>query len=77
MGLYLVPDLAVDNARVFAWIGDPLVNGFADIDGIVEQLVEYPLVDQLAVFVANAFLDQLPGPISLPTPFLENAERSI
>jgi hypothetical protein len=37
------------------------VHGDADINGVVEQLVEHALVDQLAVLVADAFCDELPS----------------
>ncbi len=42
--LHLVPELAVDDRRVLARIGDTFVHRLADIDPVAEQLVEEALV---------------------------------
>src|SRR5690606_16166074 len=47
-GMHLVPKSAGDDRLVLARIAFALVHRLADIDPVVEQLVEEPLVDQLA-----------------------------
>ena len=49
-----VPERPVDDRLVLAGICRALVRRFADIDPIVEQLIEIALVDQLALFAGNA-----------------------
>ena len=61
MGLDRVPFLPIDNAGVFTGVGDTLMHGNADINGIAEQFVEHALADQPVVFVADIFCDKLPG----------------
>ncbi len=45
-----VPQRPLDDRRVFAGIGDPLVDGFAEINAVVQNLVDVALVDRLAAF---------------------------
>ena len=47
-GVHLVPELLVDDRLVLAGIGRALVHRLAEVDAVVQQLVEVALVDQLA-----------------------------
>ena len=51
-GVDLVPQGLADDRLVLAGIGGALVDGIADVDAVVEELVDEALVDQLAVFAA-------------------------
>jgi hypothetical protein len=57
----LIPELAVDNGRVLSWVGDALVRGFANVNPVVEELIEHSLIEQVAVAVGGARRDQLPA----------------
>jgi hypothetical protein len=48
-GMGLVPELAIDNGLVFAGVGDTLVYGIANIDSVVQEPIEYALIEQVAV----------------------------
>ena len=52
--MHLVPERLVDDRLVLAGIGRALVDGLADVDPVVEQLVEIALVDRLAALVGDA-----------------------
>src|SRR5262245_50795532 len=60
-GVYPVPKPAVDDGFVFAGIGNALVDGLADISTVPEQLVEHPLVDGLAIPIADVLLSKFAG----------------
>ena len=51
-GVDLVPQRLTDDRFVLAGIGRALVHGLADVDPVVQQLVDVALVDQLAVLAA-------------------------
>ena len=53
-----VPEGAIDDSLVLARIGRALVNGLTDIDAVVEQLVEIPLVDELAPLAADILVSK-------------------
>ena len=74
-GLNLVPELAADDRLVLAGIGRALVNGIADIDPVVEQLVDVALVDGLAVLVADALGGQFSANV-VAEPQRRSARRS-
>ena len=57
---HLVPEVAGDDGLMLAGIGRALVDGVADVDAVVQQLVEEALVDELAPSGANAFRDKRP-----------------
>ena len=54
-GVHPVPQPAIDNGLVLARIGRALVHRLADIDPVVEQLVDVALVDQLALLAPDIF----------------------
>ena len=57
-GLHPIPERAIDNGLMLARIGRALVHRLADVDPVVEQLVDVALVDGLALLAANAFRPQ-------------------
>jgi hypothetical protein len=54
----LVPEFLADNGFVLAGIGDAFVHGIANVDPVVEELVQHALVEQVAVSVLGAGQDQ-------------------
>ena len=52
-GMRLVPEFAVDDGLVLAAVGDTLVHGLADVDPVVQELIEDALVEQVAVAVGS------------------------
>jgi hypothetical protein len=49
----------VDDGLVFAGIGEALVDGLADVNPVVEQLVDVALVGQLTLLAADFFGPEL------------------
>ena len=70
-GVHLVPEGAVDDRLVLAGIGRALVHGLADVDPVVEQLVEVALVDQLAALAASRPRPEARAPASVAEPILQ------
>ena len=54
----LIPEPAIDDRLVLAGVGDALVHGVADVDPVVQDLIEDALVEQLTVAVCGSRDDQ-------------------
>jgi hypothetical protein len=65
--LHLVPQ-RVDDGLVLAGIGNALVHRLAEIDPVVEQLVEEALVDRHCPASFHAFGGERPAPAWSPSP---------
>jgi len=48
----LVPKRSVDDGLMFAWMGCALKHGVADVDAVVQELVDRAFVDQFAATIA-------------------------
>ena len=57
----LVPEVLGDDRPMLAGIGNALVHGLADVDPVVQQLVEETLVDQLAAARPDALGSERPS----------------
>ena len=44
----LVPDVFADDGLMLSGIGCALVDGFLDIDPVVDELIDKPLMDEIA-----------------------------
>ena len=56
--MHPVPEGAIDDSLMLARIGRALVNDFTDIAAVVKQLVEIPLVDELAPLAADILVSK-------------------
>ena len=50
-----VPELLADDSGVLAGIGRTLMDGFPDVDTVVDDFVDEALVDPAAALVGDAF----------------------
>jgi hypothetical protein len=59
-GVHLVPKPTIDDRLMFTRVRCPFVDSIPNIDPIVEEFIENPFVEEVAISVALAGRDQLP-----------------
>src|SRR5437879_409811 len=59
--MHAVPEPSTNDGLMLPGIGCAFINGLADVDPVVEQLVEGPLVDRLAVLRRHPLRDERTG----------------
>jgi hypothetical protein len=78
--VHLVPELAVDDRLVFARVRRALVDGFADVNSVVQELIEDTLIEHMAVPIGGVGCDELPSQegcrLQLDEPPEDRANRS-